>query len=300
MRPSRNCLTTLVLLAATTQWALGQSTSAEQPSDEAAIRAAIVAYVEAFNERDVERLVSLWSPEGVYISRSTGEAIVGREAMAEEFAAILTSENPPKLAVTTESIEFISPNVALERGVARVSYSPDDVVETRYRVVLLEEDGKWLIDRVSEDQMAGPNERHEKLKQLEWLLGDWVDEGDGFKVETSCKWTKNQNFMSRTYIVTVGDEIKSSGLQIIGWDAGKDQIVSWLFDSDGSVVTGTWLNSGDHWDVNSVASLADGSSGSYTSIFRPLNDGTCAWQKVNRVLDGELLPNLDEIVLTRK
>ena len=36
---------------------------------------------DAFNSRDVDKLVSLWSPNGVYTSRTTGEATVGREAM---------------------------------------------------------------------------------------------------------------------------------------------------------------------------------------------------------------------------
>ncbi len=53
----------------------------ETASDEMAVRAAIQAYVDAFNSGDADKLVSLWSPNGVYTSRTTGDATVGREAM---------------------------------------------------------------------------------------------------------------------------------------------------------------------------------------------------------------------------
>ncbi|MEM9658399.1 MAG: nuclear transport factor 2 family protein, partial [Planctomycetota bacterium] len=72
----------------------------------APISATINAYVAAFNARDVDALVALWSPEGVYVSRTSGEQLTGRDAIAADFAAIFALENPPTLAVDTESIEF--------------------------------------------------------------------------------------------------------------------------------------------------------------------------------------------------
>jgi hypothetical protein len=32
---------------------------------------------------------------------------------------------------------------------------------------------------------------------------------------------------------------------------------------------------------------------------KPLDKNSFAWQQVNRVVDGELLPNIDEIVIVR-
>ena len=66
------------------------------------------------------------------------------------------------------------------------------------------------------------------------------------------------------------------------------------------MINGTWTKRDDRWVVQSVATLADGSTGSFTSVFRPLDDGNFTWQKLNRVLDGKLLPNIDEIVVQRK
>ena len=87
-------------------------------SEEVAIRQAIDAYVLAFNRRDAEALAAHWSPGAVYTSRQSGEQFVGREAISELFGDILSSEQAPHLEVTTESIQFVSPNVALERGTA--------------------------------------------------------------------------------------------------------------------------------------------------------------------------------------
>ena len=274
--------------------------SAQSDADRAAIEKAISSYVTTFNARDATKLAALWSPEGVYISRTSGEQVIGRKAMQQEFAALFADSAAPRLKVSTDSIEFVSPNVALERGTATVLGPDDAASETRYRVVYVRRDGQWLIDRVTEDDVVAQVSHYEQLKDVEWLIGNWNDEGGGIAIETQCKWTENQNYISRTYKVTSDQGVESSGLQIIGWDAKNKQIRSWLFDSSGGFVNGTWHKRGDRWVVQSVATLADGGSGSFTSVFRPLENGRYAWQKINRVVDGAILPNVDEVIIQRQ
>lgn len=278
----------------------GQEQVTEKTDDLTQVEAAIKSYMAAFNARDVEALVGHWSPQGVFVSRDSGEQVVGRESMREEFATMFAGEGAPKLAVETESIEFISPNVALERGTATVTHSADDIVESQYRVIYLKSGDAWLIDRITDDEVEVAANHHERLKDLEWIIGDWIDEGDGFAIELTGQWTKNRNYISRTFKVSRGDQITSSGLQVIGWDPNRNEIRSWLFDSDGGFVSGTWAQREDRWIVSSVATLAGGGSGSFTSIFRPLEDGTYGWQKTNRIVDGELLPHTDETIVRRK
>jgi uncharacterized protein (TIGR02246 family) len=294
-------------LIATSLVAIGQDPAAntDDPAVEigdgtAEIAAASQSYVAAYNARDVAKLVSHWAPKGIYISRTSGDQVVGREAMTEEFTAVFAAENLPTLAAITESIEFISPNVALERGTATVTHAEDDVVETDYRVVYIKRDGAWLIDRVTEDEIIVRPSHYDQLKDLEWLVGEWVDAGEGFTIDVTCKWTENQNYLSRTYTVSSEDGAASSGLQIIGWDAKQKLIRSWLFDSEGGFINGTWTKRDDRWVVQSVATLADGGTGSFTSVFRPTEDGNYTWQKINRVVEGSILPNIDEIIVQRK
>jgi len=267
------------------------------PTEE--IRAAVSAYVTAFNAQNVDALSKLWTPEGVYTIRSTGERVLGRKSLEAQFKAILTDqEKAPQLAVETESIEFLSPRVALEHGTAIVTQD-DEVRQSEYTAVYVKTNEQWLIDRITEEEILAMPSHYEHLQGLEWLIGQWVDAGEGFTIEMECNWTANQTYISRKFAVSNDEGFTASGLQIIGWDARDEEIRSWLFDSSGGFVNGTWTQRDGQWVVQSVATLADGSSGSFTSIFRPQDDGTYTWQKINQVVDGKLLPNLDEITVRR-
>ncbi len=303
-----------------------QQADSEQVDDSnvqrrAEIADAISSYVEAFDARDVDALLSHWSPEGSYFNRTTDERFEGHDALREQFE--LTAQESPNLSLKlfTESIEFVSPNVAVERGTAIVSENLPQQVnsaenttstdseagtestqigESNYSVVFVRHGDKWLIDRVVEEEIQLKTTHYDELQVLEWLIGDWVDEGDGYRVEVSTDWTENSNYIARKYKVFDGEQITSSGLQLIGWDARQKIIRSWLFDSDGGFVLGTWENEDEQWTVNAVATLSDGSAGSYTSVFTPREDGVYEWMKVNRVRDGQLLPNLEKTVFLRR
>src|SRR5262245_45023665 len=71
----------------------------DQAAEEAAIRKASAAYAEAFNNRDTKALAELWSPEAVYVNRSTGEQVTGRARIAEQFAVLFREEPELKLEV---------------------------------------------------------------------------------------------------------------------------------------------------------------------------------------------------------
>ena len=255
----------------------------------------------AFNASDAKALAAHWSPEGVYTSRLSGDQVVGREALEKEFAALFVDIKGAKLKVSTESIEFVSPNVAIEQGRATVLRPKDSPLLSSYRAVYVRRDGKWLIDRISEDEEVPARPSHyEHLKDLEWLVGNWIDQDGGDAIKTECQWTRNRNFLTRSFTVSIEDRIDMAGMQVIGWDAARKQIRSWVFDSDGGFVEGVWKKSGDRWMVTSTATLADGKTGSFTSISRPLDKNSFGWQKVSRIVDGEILPNIDEVVIVRQ
>ncbi len=273
----------------------------EAPQDErAAIEQRAQSYAAAYNAKDLKGLLAHWSPEGVYIDRASGESIAGREALEKTFQAELESAKESRMEIAVEAIEFVSPSVALEQGTATITTADSEPLLIRYSAVQVKRDGQWLIDRISEREVVVPPSHYEKLKPLEWMIGQWVDAGEGFTIDITCQWTTNQNFISRRYTVSNEDDVEMSGLQIIGWDAKKKEIRSWLFDSDGGMVKGTWRSRDGDWVVQAVATLADGATGSFTSIFRPTDDGNYTWRKINRVLDGRLLPNIDEVLVLRK
>ena len=55
----------------------------------------------------------------------------------------------------------------------------------------------------------------------------------------------------------------------------------------------------DRWIVVTKATLPGGEVAASTSILKPLDEHSFTWQKVNRFVDGEILPNLDEVVIVR-
>ena len=272
----------------------------EASGDVTAIESSIQSYIDAFNKRDAKALAAHWSPEGVYMSRISGEGIVGRDALEQEFAAQFEQAEETKLDVAVDSIQFISPNVALEQGTATVLTPDEEPVESSYSVVHVKRDGKWLIDRVSEDEFTVVPSHYENLKDLEWMIGEWADHDGAGTITTECSWTRNQNFITRSFAVKINDDVDLAGMQVIGWDANRKQIRAWTFDSDGGFAESEFRKHKDRWIVQTVATLPDGRRGSSTSVFRPIDEDRFGWQKINRLVDGDILPNIDEIEISRK
>jgi uncharacterized protein (TIGR02246 family) len=277
---------------------------ADQSADEAAIRKNDEAYVEAYNKRDAKALAALWSPEAVYIDPETGNQFVGREEIEKEFAETFAGLKDAKLEVDVDSIRFLSPNVAVENGTARVIYRDGDPDESSYTALFVKRDGTWLLDRVSEETTAAPTElppsSFEHLKELEWMIGSWIDQDEEATVQTDCEWTKNQNFINRSFAVVVGDEVDMAGMQIIGWDPVAKQIRSWIFDSDGGFAEGKWTRKDDRWFIHQNGTLPDGGRTSAVNIITRVDDDSFTWQSVNREMNGDILPNVDEVLVVRK
>src|SRR4029079_11569407 len=93
---------------------------ADQADDEAAIRKSDDAYVEAYNKQDAKALAALWSPEAVYVDPESGDEAVGREEIEKELADTFANLKDAKLEVNVTAIKFMSPNVAVESGTARI------------------------------------------------------------------------------------------------------------------------------------------------------------------------------------
>jgi uncharacterized protein (TIGR02246 family) len=293
----------VMLIIAVIAWGLASATRAEddrQAADEAAIRKAVESYVAAFNKGDAKAVAEMWSPEAVYTNPESDEQVVGREAIEKQFAAIFAAGQGAKLEAQTNAIQFVSPTVAVEQGTAKVIRPDQQPEESEYTAVYVKRDGQWLLDRVTEEDVPVVPSHYEQLKELEWMIGTWVDEDDQSRIETTCQWTKNQNFITRWFTVSVRDRLEMAGLQIVGWDPAAKRIRSWVFDSDGGFGEGVWTKKDTRWYVQNTGTLPDGSKTSSVNIFTYIDDNTFTWQSVNREASGEILPNVDEVVVVRQ
>ena len=270
-----------------------------QATEAGAIRKAVEAYVTAFNQADAKALADLWAPEAVYSNPLSGEQVVGRKAIEEQFKELFAAVKAAKLEATTVSIDFVSPNVAIEQGIAKVIRPDEAPEETEYSAVYVKQGGQWLLDRVTEEVVPIVASHYEHLQELEWMVGSWVDHDDAATVVTECSWTRNNNFLTRSFAVQVGDQIDLAGMQIIGWDPAARQIRSWVFDSDGGFGQATWSKKGNRWFVQQSGVLPDGRKSSSVNIITYVDDNTCTLQSINRTVDGELLPNIAEVQIKK-
>jgi uncharacterized protein (TIGR02246 family) len=293
----------MILLFAVMICNLGASIAAEtipMTEEEKAIRKAVESYVAAFNQGDAKGLSAMWTPEAVYLNPVNGDRAIGREAIERQFEGIFAEVKGIKLEASTDSVQFVSPSVAVEHGMAKIIHAGQPPEESEYSAVYVKRDGQWLLDRVTEQAIVEPISHYEQLKDLEWMVGRWTDQNDQSTVTTDCNWTKNNNFLVRSFNVQIRDQADMSGMQFIGWDPSTKQIRSWVFDSDGGFGQGTWSKKGNRWYIHQNGVLPDGRKTSAVNIFTYLDDNNCTLQSVNRSVDGELLPNIDEVKITKE
>jgi uncharacterized protein (TIGR02246 family) len=297
--PMKHMIMTVAMLTGNLGLAIGAEPE-DQAAAEAAIRKAVQSYVAAYNGGDGKALAALWSPDAVYTSPLTGEQVFGREAIEAHFTAMFEELKGVRLEVNSDSIQFVSPNVAIESGTAKVVGGDQAPEISDYTAVYLKRDGQWLLDRVTEEDVPVVTTNYEKLKDLEWMIGTWVDEDEVNRIETTCQWTKNQNFITRAFTISVRDRIDMAGIQFVGWDPAAKQIRSWVFDSDGGFGEGIWTRKDNTWYIQATGTLPDGTKSTAVNIITYLDDDTMTWQSVNQVTAGEILPNVDEVVVVRQ
>ena len=296
--PGRGMLALLVAGAMVPTLALPQELAAPDPDVEA-IRRRVESYVAAFNAQDAQRLAEHWLPEAVYVNPVTGRQVHGRRAIVEEFRQMFATLGKVKLVVEVESIRLLSPHVALERGRARVVYPDGNSDLSRYTAVHVKQGEQWFLDRVSEQEVYEPPSRYEKLKELEWMVGTWIDEAEDGVVKTTCRWSRNRNFLIRFFDVLTPQGVELAGMQLITWDPNEKQIRSWVFDSDGGFGQGRWTRRGNRWIVTVTSTLPQGGKAAAVNIITRVDENRFRWKSINRTARGRPLPNLPEVTIVR-
>ena len=273
----------------------------QSTDDEGAVRAAIASYVEAFNKGDAAAVAAHWSETGEWIDPE-GTPILGRDAILAEMKAYFAGGKKPQIELLDLSVQFLAPSVAVEQGTAIVTRPGETAGESSYLAIHVRENGKWQLSSVRElaPRPSSPPSHYEQLQELEWMIGEWVDDQGGDSVTWRGEWTANRNFISRSFTVMIEDRIDLSGTQVIGWDPAAGAIRSWVFDSDGGFTEGVWSRRDDGWSIRAVGVLPDGRKASRVTIIRQIDNDTFTLQSVGREVDGELLPNIDEITVVRK
>lgn len=267
-----------------------------QSNDEVDIRQVVQSYVEAFNRGDAAAVASHWSDDADYVS-PTGDRLKGRKKI-EAFLKKFFGENKDlRIEAFVSSIRFPSANRAVETGkvtVTRPGAAPEDSL---YIAEYSKRRGAWKLTSVREEECSSS---YEHLKDLEWLIGDWIDKDDNALVESAYRWNRTKSFITGSFIVVVEGKAHVEGAQIIGWDPIKKAIRSWVFDSNGGFGEATWSRNENQWIAESSIIMSDGEKASAINIYTFVNDDTFTFQSIGRQIGEELIPNIDEVVVVRK
>lgn len=197
------------------------------------------SYVAAFNKGDAAAVAKHWSKDGVFVNRTTGDRLVGREAIKASFQEMFADGPVGDLQVEVESVRFVRPDVAVEDGTVRFVSQTGPVDTTSYTAIYVKEENEWKLDSIRETASAATPTNYDQLSHWEWMVGYWTDELDDWRVETNCEWSANRSFLTRSFKVLKEDETQIQGVQVIGYDPVSDTFRSWVFHSGGGFGEGT-------------------------------------------------------------
>jgi uncharacterized protein (TIGR02246 family) len=276
--------------------------------DRAGVEAVTAEFVRAFDAGDAKAVAALFT-EGARIEADGEPAVEGRDAVERRFAEIFSAEPGRTLVVKTESLRFLGADAAVEEGSAAITTpsdvegAPGEVARSRYTATYVRKDGRWLQDSIH-DRPAPEAERspRERLAELEWLIGEWVDEDDDALVHTACEWADGGAFLIRKFRVESDHKDVMTGHQRIGWDPSLKQFRSWTFDSEGGFSQAVWSHDpgDDRWIAKSTGVLPDGRTATATNVVTRLGRDLLLWTSTDRTVGGGALPDSETITLARR
>jgi uncharacterized protein (TIGR02246 family) len=262
------------------------------------IGAVAASFVKAYNARDAQALGALFT-DGAEIEDDDGTITSGRAAIVDRFARRFKEVGPGTLALETDSIRLLSPTSAVESGTATIKDPSGPAESNRYSVLYVNQDGRWLHARIRDESPAKGTAK-EHLKELQWLLGEWVNESDDATVSTTCDWSDDGAFLVRRFNIKVEGVVALKGTQRIGWDPVLKQFRTWVFDNEGGFAEGLMARDGERWVTKLSGVRGDGQSASATNIVRRLGPDRMAWQSADRTIGGEAVPGVDQFFVVRK
>lgn len=274
---------------------------AQQPDakDKAEIGKRQDAFVEAFHKGDAKAVAAFWAEDGDYTD-VTGKHHKGRAAIEKAFAGLFAENKGLKVRVDSDSLRFVTPDVALEEGTTSVI--PADggpPSRAKYAIVHVKKDGKWLLNTVR-DAIYTPPSNYEHLRDLEWLVGNWADANSkGAVARVDYAWAKDQNYLLSTFATTFKNIYVGGGTQWIGYDPATKQVRSWTFELNGGFGEGAWSRDGKAWTVKTTATDRDGAKVTLTTVITPVDADTLTWQVKDLTVGGKAQPAVPAITMKR-
>jgi uncharacterized protein (TIGR02246 family) len=266
---------------------------AERKADEEAVRTASAELSAAVERGDAKALANLWTEEGEYIG-GDGTTIRGRSAIETAYARHFAKDPRIKLELSIDSIRFVSRDSAIVEGHAQSQKGKaNQPSSSRYSLLRVRENGNWLIAVLREWPDEGIT-----LRDMDWLIGTWTARTDGGEVRSTYEWDETKKFIRCRFTVKNKDNAVS-GTQYIGRDPRTGNLRSWLFESEGGFGNAEWSWDGKRWIQDATGVQADGDELTSTNILTPIDKDSFTWQSIDRTENGEAMPNIPPVKVTR-
>ena len=281
----------------------------DKPTENQALLSAIDAFGEAFNAHDAAKVGATWASDAVYTDRDSGDKIEGRENIQAAYADIFERRPTIALSASVHSIRMVTPDVAQVEATITVGDAGQpaegeeaaEPVSTDFSAIFKLVKGKWLLDSGVETELPHAATVHDHLASLEWLVGEWHDEGtdENVKVRNAFRWSPKKSFLIRTFHAEIDGEVTREGTQVIGWDPEAEQIRSWIFGADGGFGEGYWEEEDDRWVAKLTGVLPDGRRAAVTQILKRTGPDSMTSQLTGGEIDGELQPAKPAVKMKR-
>jgi uncharacterized protein (TIGR02246 family) len=284
---------------ASAQAAPASAQAAQEAPGTAEVQKNLLNLVSAFNSEKVDDCAAMFLPEGELIDEQ-GTVYKGQDAIKDLFKNFFAKFPGTQMEVLVDSIRLVGP-VAIQEGTRFTSSKDGSNASVRFVTVLSKTDKGWKIASIRDfaDGSASAVSPGELLKPLDWLIGDWINEGTDARVKISYKWSEDNNFIAGDIVVHKNDQSVMKSSQRIGWDPRLGKPRSWTFDSDGGFAEATWTDTEAGWVVQSTAVTPDGLTGSANVTITIGQNGRYVMSGKNRLIGNSQEPDY-EITVVKK
>lgn len=258
-------------------------------------------FLDGYAARDAAAIGELFTNDAEFLDEF-GVRTVSKSAIVELFSDVFASSPVGSLdEIRMTGLRVITDRVVVEEG-ETVATSAAGMPPSTSKYVALhvkQSDGQWKIDLLKSFGVKDGT-RAEQLSGLAWMLGDWVSEGRGTRVETSCRYSDDNNYLLRSFKVRTAGDVVMQGVQRIGWDPVQQSLRSWTFDSEGGFFDGTWSARGTDWLVTQQGVTADAEQATSTALYEVVDREMVRWQFLNRVIGTDVSGRGEVVVMVRK
>lgn len=294
----------IAAIHSTSKQAIAAGQGAESKSTNAAdaeIRKANSDYAAAMMAGDLNAIMAYWATDADYVDEN-GKMTKGNDKIAALFQKVLPEIKGTKVTIKVNSLKFLRPEVCLEDGALEKTTATGGKEIDRFSIIWTHTGGKWLISSVRDlptEVNDLPSIASVQLKDLEWLVGEWVDDNSKVDVTLNVRWATNKAYLLMDYVVKFEGKEPLEVSVRVGWDGHNNRIRSWIFDSNGGFAEAYWQKDDKRWLLGTSGILPDGAAGGSTNIYEFVDANTFVWQATEREVDGQPLADA-EVKFVRK